>query len=376
MAWCRFLGVVCLAALAVVVMPGRALAAASLSGQVTDATGAPLPGARVTATRVETSVSYPAVTNREGVYVVSSLPSGRYRVTVELSGFKTIVKPDVDIHVQDNVALNFAMEVGSVIESVTVEGGAPLVSMDPAVGTLVNRSFVENLPLNGRSFQSLIAVTPGVVLTRTTSEEQGQFSVNGQRADANYFMVDGVSANIGVTAGTILGQGGGGALPGLTAFGGTNNLVSIDALEEFRIETSTYAPEFAARRARRSRWSPGRARTSCTAPASTTSATMRSTPTTGLRTAAVCRNRPSVNRTSAACSAARRSGIACSTSCRMKGSSCAGRRSRSSACRRLRRARQAFRQFAPRWRPFRSRTDVSWATASPSSRRATQIHRR
>jgi hypothetical protein len=244
MAWYRFSGVVCLAALAVVVTPGRALAAASLSGQVTDATGAPLPGARVTATRVETSVSYPAVTNREGVYVVSSLPSGRYRVTVELSGFKTIVKPDVDIHVQDNVALNFAMEVGSVIESVTVEGGAPLVSMDPAVGTLVNRSFVENLPLNGRSFQSLIAVTPGVVLTRTTSEEQGQFSVNGQRADANYFMVDGVSANIGVTAGTILGQGGGGALPGLTAFGGTNNLVSIDALEEFRIETSTYAPEF------------------------------------------------------------------------------------------------------------------------------------
>ncbi len=241
---CRVRGVVCLAAVFVAALPGIALAAASLSGRVSDGLGAALPGVHVTATQVETNVSYAAVTNADGVYLISSLPSGRYRISVELSGFKTIVKPDVDIHVQDNVALNFTMEVGSIIESVTVEGGTPLVSMNPAVGTLVNRSFVENLPLNGRSFQSLIALTPGVLLTKTSGVEQGQFSANGQRADANYFTVDGVSANIGVTAGAILGQGGGGAIPGLTAAGGTNNLVSIDALEEFRIETSNYAPEY------------------------------------------------------------------------------------------------------------------------------------
>jgi hypothetical protein len=244
MARCGIRGVVCLIVFFTVASPRIVLAAASLSGRVTDAVGGALPGVHVTATHIDTNVAYAAVTNQDGVYLISSLPSGVYRVAVELSGFKTIVKPDVDIHVQDNVALNFAMEVGSVIESVTVEGGAPLVSMNPAVGTLVNRSFVQEMPLNGRSFQSLITLTPGVVLTKATGTEQGQFSANGQRADANYFTVDGVSANIGVTAGSLLGQGGGGSLPGLTASGGTNNLVSIDALEEFRIETSTYAPEY------------------------------------------------------------------------------------------------------------------------------------
>src|SRR5204863_3270861 len=90
-----------------------------------------------------------------------------------------------------------------------------------------------------------ITLTPGVALTRPTFGEQGQFSVNGQRASANYFMVDGVSANIGVAAGADgLGQSGSGALPGLTALGSTHSLFSIDALQEFEILTSTYAPEF------------------------------------------------------------------------------------------------------------------------------------
>jgi hypothetical protein len=87
-------------------------------------------------------------------------------------------------------------------------------------------------------------MTPGVVLTKATSTSPGQFSVNGQRSDANYFMVDGVSANVGVQSGTALGVLGAGAAPGLSAQGGTNSLVSVDALQEFRIESSTYAPEF------------------------------------------------------------------------------------------------------------------------------------
>jgi hypothetical protein len=73
---------------------------------------------------------------------------------------------------------------------------------------------------------------------------QGQFTVNGQRADANYFMVDGVSANTGVSSGRFLGQGGTGSLPATTALGGFNGLVSVDALQEFRMTTSTFAPEF------------------------------------------------------------------------------------------------------------------------------------
>lgn len=130
-------------------------------------------------------------------------------------------------------------------ESVTVsDGSAVLARVDATVSTVINRQFVENLPMNGRSLQSLIALTPGVVMTKATFGEQGQFSVNGQRANANYFTLDGVSANIGVSAGLTLVQSASGSLPGLGATGGTNTLVSVEALEEFRVQTSSYPAEY------------------------------------------------------------------------------------------------------------------------------------
>src|SRR5262249_25958630 len=101
-----------------------------------------------------------------------------------------------------------------------------------------------NLPLNGRSFQTLIMLTPGVVVTKTAFNDQGQFSVNGQRADANYFSVDGVSANFGVTGLLQMVQTASGSLPALSASGGTSSLVSVDAMQEFRVQTSSFAPDF------------------------------------------------------------------------------------------------------------------------------------
>jgi hypothetical protein len=137
------------------------------------------------------------------------------------------------------------MTLGDVSETVMVESGAPLVNTESAtVSTVVNHTFVDNIPLNGRSFQTLINLTPGVVVTPSTFNDQGQFSVNGQRADANYFMVDGVSANFGVTGFIAMMQSASGALPALSASGGTNSLVSVDAMQEFRIQTSSFAPEF------------------------------------------------------------------------------------------------------------------------------------
>jgi len=150
----------------------------------------------------------------------------------------------VVLNVNAQVAIKIHMNVGMVTQAVEIVDGASLISESPAVGTLVDRQFVENLPLNGRSFQTLIALTPGVVLTKTTIDNQGQFSVNGQRSNANYFTVDGVSANIGVSPGTNVGVATSGTTPGLAATGGTNNLVSVDALQEFKILTSTFAPEF------------------------------------------------------------------------------------------------------------------------------------
>ena len=111
------------------------------------------------------------------------------------------------------------------------------------VGTLIPRWLIENMPLNGLSFQSLIAVAPGVVMTKATFGEQGQFSVNGQRPNANYFTIGGTSANVGVSAGLTLVQSASGSLPGLAAKGGTNTLVPVEALEEFHVQTSAAAPE-------------------------------------------------------------------------------------------------------------------------------------
>jgi Carboxypeptidase regulatory-like domain/TonB dependent receptor len=218
---------------------------ASLAGRVSDPSKAAIADALVVAISDATNLSHHASTDPSGQYRVRNLPPGSYRIEVEKPGFKKIVKPDVVVHVQDAVEIDFEMALGSIAESITVEAGAPLVNTRSAsVSTVIDRGFVERLPLNGRSFQSLITMTPGVVRTPASSTTPGQFSVNGQRSDANYFMVDGVSANVGVQVTAGLGPAGAGAAPGLSALGGTNSLVSVDALHEFRIETSSYAPEF------------------------------------------------------------------------------------------------------------------------------------
>jgi len=217
---------------------------ASLTGHVTDPSKAPIADAQVAAINARTNARRETTTNGSGEYYVTNLPPGPYRLEIEKPGFKKIIKPEVVLHVQDTFAINFEMAVGAVTDSITVEGGAPLLdASDATVDTLIDNRFVENMPLNGRSFSALIDLTPGVVLVPNNFFEEGQFSVNGQRPDANYFMVDGVSANLGSPISSF-GQGGTGQLPATSAVGGISNLVSLDALQEFRIQTSTFAPEF------------------------------------------------------------------------------------------------------------------------------------
>lgn len=218
---------------------------ATVNGLVRDASGAVVPGAEVQLINEQTSVNYHAKTNGDGIYVVPNLPPGVYRIQVSKEGFKTIVKPDIALNVLDARAINFDLPVGATSETITVDSGASLVNTEsPAVSTVVDRQFAENIPMNGRSFQSLIELTPGVVLTANNGVDTGQFSINGQRPNANYWMVDGVSANIGVSASASIGSGVAGTLGSTSVLGGTNSLVSVDALQEFRIQTSTYAPEF------------------------------------------------------------------------------------------------------------------------------------
>jgi hypothetical protein len=215
---------------------------ARISGRVTDLSGAVIAGAECKITNIETNVSTTTTTNQDGVYVIPDLRPAICRLTIQKEGFRTVVRLNLQLYVQDAVNENFTLAVGPMSESVTVVGAPILQTDSAAVSTVVDDQFVQNMPLNGRSFQSLIALVPGVVFTSQNLGE-GQFSANGQFTDTNYFMVDGVSANFGVTI-VGLGQTLGGAIPGFTAQGGTNGLVSVDAMQEFRVQTSSYAPEY------------------------------------------------------------------------------------------------------------------------------------
>jgi hypothetical protein len=224
---------------------------ASLRGHVTDPSKAAIADAKVAAISVSTNFRYETATNAAGEFYLANLPPGPYRIEIEKPGFKRLLKPDVVLHIQDALAINFEMGVGEVTDSITVQGGAPLLdASDATVGTLIDNRFVENMPLNGRSISALIDLTPGVVLVPSNFFEEGQFSVNGQRPDANYFMVDGVSANLGSPVSSF-GQGGTGQLPATSAVGGMSNLVSLDALQEFRIRPDLRPGVPAALRARR-----------------------------------------------------------------------------------------------------------------------------
>jgi outer membrane receptor protein involved in Fe transport len=228
----------------ILLFPSVALAqteGARISGRVTDPTDAVIVGAECKITNLETNVSTITFTNEDGIYVIPDLHPATYRLTIQKEGFRTVVQPSLQLYVQDAVNENFKLALGSVSETSSVIGTEPVLqTVSAAVSTVVNDQFVRNMPLNGRSFQSLIALVPGITFT----PDPGQISVNGQRSDANYFMVDGVSANTGVLTGAFLGSTSDGSTPGWTIQGGTNGLVSVDAMQEFRIQTSSYATEF------------------------------------------------------------------------------------------------------------------------------------
>src|SRR6266851_1535874 len=169
---------------------------ATVSGLVTDRTGAAVPGAEMRLQSAERGTVTSTTTNDAGIYVFPSVHPGQFQISVHKQGFKQVDLLGLIVNVQDHIEQNFRLEVGSVAESVTVEAAAPLINtQDAAVSTVVDRQFAENLPMNGRSFQTLIQLTPGVVLVPSNADDGGQFTVNGQRAASNYWMLDGVSAN-------------------------------------------------------------------------------------------------------------------------------------------------------------------------------------
>ena len=203
---------------------------ATLTGRVTDPSGGVIAGVKVDATNVETNVKFFSETNENGLYNIPNLPPGNYRVIVQKFAFRTIVKPDVELHVQDVISLNFSMEVGSVAESVTVEGGAPLIQATPARGGNFLSNEVRDLPLVALNPLSLARTLPGTIeLPGTYLFRRGpesSFSVNGQRFRANNYLLDSTENNDFVRTGV--------AQPFNIA----------DAVEEVSVQTGNFGVEF------------------------------------------------------------------------------------------------------------------------------------
>jgi hypothetical protein len=218
---------------------------ATVSGRVTDTTGAIVPGTTVQLQSIERATVHTATTNTAGIYAFSGIQPGQYHMTIRREGFRQIDLVGLVVNVQDHVEKNFQLQVGSISESITVTGGAPLVNAEsPAVSTVIDRNFAGNLPLNGRSFNTLLQLVPGVLVVPTGNFEPGQFTVNGQRTNANNLQIDGVSANFGTSAGDAGVAQAPGSVQAFNAVGGTSSLVSVDALQEFRVQTSSFAPEY------------------------------------------------------------------------------------------------------------------------------------
>jgi Carboxypeptidase regulatory-like domain/TonB dependent receptor len=217
---------------------------ASVSGRVTDQSNLVMPDVEVEIKNVDTGLAYATKTNSDGFYSFPNLPPGNYVMSVHRLQFRSVSVTGITLHVQDSLSRNFVLQVGSSDVSITVTADQNNINTtDATVSTTIDRNFAENLPLNGRSFQTLILLTPGTAIV-SVGANGGTFSVNGQRTNANSFTVDGVSANLGGTLyQNSLGQFNG-ANPGFTAAGSTQGMVSVDALQEFKIQTSTYAPEF------------------------------------------------------------------------------------------------------------------------------------
>ena len=215
---------------------GHAQTLGEITGLVTDASGAVIPEARITVTNTNTNAARTTVTNAAGVYSVPSLIPGIYSVRAEANGFQSVVRAGIELQVQQAARLNFEMPVGQVTEAIEVTGSASLLTTEDAtVGSVVENRRIVELPLNGRNFLQLVALSPNVSYgfssNSTAQGRQGgqrsnqNISVAGQRSVYNYYSLDGVS-NTDVSFNMYI------------------FLPSIDALQEFKVQSGIFPAEF------------------------------------------------------------------------------------------------------------------------------------
>jgi hypothetical protein len=223
---------------------------ASLSITVSDTSGAFIPDAKAVLRNNDTNQEQQSVSSKTGSASFPFLKPGHYVLTVSRDGFSDVTVGAILLNVGDSKHLQLVLKVGSASQNVTVDGsGATINTTDGSVSTVIERQFVANIPLNGNSFQDLISMTPGVVTaspqsSTTSPGSNGDFSINGQRTESNYYMVDGVSANVSAGSSGIEAYGATGGVAATSALGTTQSLLSVDDLQEFRVESSSYSAEF------------------------------------------------------------------------------------------------------------------------------------
>lgn len=202
----------------------------AISGVVTDSSGAVVPGARVTITETETNVRVTLATNDSGFYSAPSLHPGPYQVEVAKSGFQIQKRTGIDLRVQDRVELNFTLAVGASTAEITVSTTAqPLEAETSSLGQVVESRTINDLPLNGRQFIQLATLTAGT-LPSTRSADKDSFISNGARSVQNSYLLDGIDNKNRIVG-----------------FDSTNAQALepvIDAIEEFKVQTSTFSAEF------------------------------------------------------------------------------------------------------------------------------------
>ena len=207
---------------------------ASLTGRLTDSSKAVVPNAKVIVINTGTRVRYETITNETGSYYVTHLPPGSYRIEVEKLGFKVVIKSDLILHVQDVLELNFEMVLGSASESVTVQGGAPLLDTGSStIGTVVEQRKANELPLNGRNVFNLIELAASVVPQGGSTGTPvgvnpfgwGNYQVNGSFGNESAEYLDGQPLNIGYINLPIL-------------------IPTQDSIQEFKVQTSNLGPEW------------------------------------------------------------------------------------------------------------------------------------
>lgn len=202
----------------------------AISGVVTDATGAVVPGAQATITQTETNANVRLTTNEAGFFSAPALHPASYNITVSRTGFQTQTKTGIQLRVQDRLEINFTLAVGTAVAEVTVSATQPLLETETSsLGQVVEEKAVNDLPLNGRNFIQLATLTAGT-LPSTRTAERDNFISNGARAVQNSYLLDGID-----NKNRILG------------FAGSSAQIIqpiIDAMEQFKVQTSTFSAEF------------------------------------------------------------------------------------------------------------------------------------